>query len=493
MTTSNSSPFAACAVSNVTRESLSSISVSCVEREASERSYYPVLENLLNEFPKEAKKYSVLVESRKSSVGIPDFKVETSKNLLIGYIEAKDLGKDLDRLSKGEQEQIEKYLKEYPKLIVTNFIEFRLYENGEKVDSVLISQPITLKLKQPVLTNEPKFKGLLERFYSTIIPKVYSSKQLAELLARKTHVLRDLVREEIDLGDNETTSTEELLDAFKKTLRPDISEDDFADMYAQTVTYGLFSARLNAGEKDFNRATAYDYIPQTIPLLKRIFFLISGQNIQQHIKWQADEIAEILANTDIDKIQNEFFKQGKGRDPIIHFYETFLSEYDPKERAKRGVYYTPEPVVSYITKSIHKLLKYKFMKKDGFADNSVTVLDPAAGTLTFLANAIYLAKDELVSRYGSGSWNSLVKEHILKNFYAFEILMAPYTVGHLKIALLLKESGYEMTEQDRFKLYLTNTLDFEKVEELPLLMLAKEITDESKKAFDIKTKEPVLV
>ncbi len=459
--------------------------------DASERTYYPVLETLLTKFSPLGK---ILIESKNSPLGIPDFRVDNEKELLLGYIEAKDLGRDLDKLTPKEQEQIEGYIKEYPKLIVTNFIEFRLYEDGQEVEKVIIAESSSLKQLTNVPINEAKLLGLLERFFSFPIKRVYTAKRLAELLAKKTHLLRSLVKEEINLGDEITTSTEDLLDAFRKTLRPDISEDDFADMYAQTVTYGLFSARLNAEEKEFNRLTAYNYIPATIPLLKKIFYLISGQDIPQHIRWLSNEIAEILANTDIKKIQNEFFKQGKGRDPIIHFYETFLSEYDPKEREKRGVYYTPEPIVSYIIRSVNKLLKYKFGKTTGFADETVKVLDPAAGTLTFLANAISVAKDEYVAKYGNGGWEKLIKEHILKNFYAFELLMAPYTVGHLKISLLLKESGYEMQEDDRFKLYLTNTLDFKEIEDLPpLLSLIKEITEESKKAFEVKTKEFILV
>lgn len=460
--------------------------------DASERSYYPVLESLLKEFPESSKDYSVLIESKNTSVGIPDFKIETPKGLLIGYIEAKDLGRDLDKLNKIEQDQLKKYLKEYPKLILTNFIEFRLFENGEKVDSVIISQPITLKLKQPVLSNEPKFRALLERFFSAVIPKVYTSKQLAQLLARKTHVVRDLILEEINLEDEITTSTEELLKTFQETLRPNMPPDEFADMYAQTVTFGFFVARVNSGDKEFNRKTAYYYIPKTIPLLRKLFWIISGQDIPQHVEWQVDEIAEILANTAIQKIKDEFFVKGKGRDPIIHFYETFLAEYDPKEREKRGVYYTPEPVVSYIVRSIHKLLREKFGKADGFADPSVLVLDPAAGTLTFPAKAITVAKEEFSKKYGEGGWSRLVKEHILENFYAFELLMAPYAVGHLKISLLLQGLGYKLKENDRFPLYLTNTLEMEKIASKPPL-LAEEISKESEAAYEVKEKKPILV
>lgn len=456
--------------------------------EAVERSYYPLLENLLKEF----KNSQIIIEAKNSSVGIPDFKIETEKGLLVGYIEAKDALRDLDKLDQNEIEQIKRYSKEYPKLMVTNFIEFRLYENGSQTDSVIITQPITFKIKNPVLCNEGKFRGLLERFFSTTITEVHTAKRLSELLANKTHILKGLVKEQINLGDDKTTSTEELLFAFRKTLSPQMTEEEFSDMYAQTITFGLFTARLYSKEGVFNRKTAIDFIPHTIPLLRKIFWIISGQEIPQHIEWQVDEIAEILANTKIDKIQTEFFSEGKGRDPIVHFYETFLAQYDPKEREKRGVYYTPLSVVSYITKSIHFLLKEKFGKLDGFADSSVLVLDPAAGTLTFPAQAISLAKNEFVKKYGLGGWQEHVRDHILKDFYAFELLMAPYSVGHLKISLLLKEMGYELKEDDRFKLYLTNTLEMEKIKELEFFG-AKEIAEESEKAYEIKHNTPILV
>ena len=457
--------------------------------EAGERTYYPVLEELLKSFLEGSE---IIIEPRKSSVGIPDFKVQTKKGLLVGYVEAKDLGRDLDHLTKGEHEQIDKYRKEYPKLITTNFIEFRLYESGEKVDTVVITQPVTLKIGTPVLDNEGKAQGLFERFFSTTIQEVHSSKRLSELLAHKTRVLRGLIREEIDLTDEEETETEKLLETFKKTLKPDMTPEMFSDMYAQTITFGLFVARINSDHHEFTRHTAHLLIPPTIPLLKKVFWILSGQNVPQHIEWQVDEIAEILANTKIEKITDEFFSHGKGRDPIIHFYETFLAEYDPTQREQLGVYYTPQPVVSYITRSLHKILKNNFGKSEGFADTSVITLDPAAGTLTFPAEAITIAKQEFESAHGSGGWNSLVKTHILKNFYAFEILMAPYAVGHLKISLLLKELGYQMGQDERFELYLTNTLDMSKFQP-HRSYLEEEISRESEKAFEIKDKVPVLV
>src|SRR3989344_2498365 len=212
--------------------------------EAAERTYYPDLENLLKEY----KESQVLIEARNSSVGIPDFKVETPKGLLIGYIEAKDVGRDLDRLSGNEQDQVKRYVNEYPKLILTNFTEFRFFENHKLVDSVVVTQPVTLKLGIPALQNEEKLLGIIERFFSTTIPEVHSAKRLSELLAHKTHVLKGLVQEQINLEDNKVTSTEELFEAFRKTLSPQMTEGEFSDMYAQTITFGLFTARLHAGE-----------------------------------------------------------------------------------------------------------------------------------------------------------------------------------------------------------------------------------------------------
>src|SRR3989344_9619794 len=352
--------------------------------DAAERTYYPDLENLLKEY----KDSQILIEAKNAPIGIPDFKVETPKNLLVGYIEAKDVGRDLDRLSKEEQDQVKRYVEEYPKLILTNFTEFRFFEDHKLVDSVVITQPVTLKLGIPALQNEEKLLGILERFFSTTIPEVHSAKRLSELLAHKTRVLRGLIREEIDLTDKTETETEKLLETFKKSLKPDMTPEIFSDMYAQTITFGLFVARINSDHQEFPRHTAHSLIPHTIPLLRKVFWILSGQNVPQHIEWQVEEIAEILANTKIEKITEEFFSHGKGRDPIIHFYETFLAEYDSSQREQLGVYYTPPPVVSFITRSLHKILKKHFGKKEGFADTSVVTLDPAAGTLTFPAEAI---------------------------------------------------------------------------------------------------------
>ena len=210
------------------------------------------------------------------------------------------------------------------------------------------------------------------------------------------------------------------------------------------------------------------------------------------MEWIIDDISEILSVADINKILHQYFHEGKGKDPIVHFYETFLSEYDPKTREMRGVYYTPEPVVSYIVRSLHSILKEQFKRPDGLASNTVTVLDPAAGTLTFLAESAKLAVDEFVSKYGEGGKENFIKEHILKNFYAFELMMAPYAVGHLKMSFLLEELGYRLQKDDRVKLYLTNTLEMEELAQTELPGMVS-LSEESHLAGKVKKEQPILV
>ncbi|MCX5802148.1 MAG: N-6 DNA methylase, partial [Proteobacteria bacterium] len=308
-----------------------------------------------------------------------------------------------------------------------------------------------------------------------------------------TRFLRDEVVAE-QLVEEEKSKSGYILgfyEAFKQYLINDLSKKDFADLYSQTITYGLFAARTRS-ENTFNRKLAYDKIPQTIGILREIFSFISLGDVPQQMEWTIDDISEVLAVADVNAILHKYFHEGKGKDPIVHFYETFLAEYDPKTREKRGVYYTPEPVVSYIVRSLHHILKEHFNCPDGFASDKVTVLDPAAGTLTFLAEASKLAVEEFTSRYGTGKKEGFIKEHILKNFYAFELMMAPYAVGHLKISFLLEELGYRLKDDDRFKLYLTNTLEMEELPETQLPGMVS-LSEESHLAGKVKKEQPILV
>jgi len=280
-------------------------------------------------------------------------------------------------------------------------------------------------------------------------------------------------------------------EAFQKYLIGGLTKEAFADLYAQTVTYGLFAARTRC-ENGFNRKLAYDYIPETIGILRDVFKFISLGDLPQQMEWMVDDISAVLAVADVNNILHQFYHEGKGSDPIVHFYETFLAEYDPKERERRGVYYTPEAVVSYIVRSLNILLKERFGRADGLASGSVTVLDPAAGTLTFLAEASKLAVQEFINKYGEGGKHEFIEDHILKDFYAFELMMAPYAVGHLKMSFLLEELGYKLQKDERFKLYLTNTLEMEELEQTALPGMSS-LAEESHLAGRVKKETPILV
>ncbi|MBI5675994.1 MAG: N-6 DNA methylase [Nitrospirae bacterium] len=472
--------------------------------DAREESYYPVLKDLFEEYCSSIgkKKSHVTVLPKKTEAGNPDFRIWDGKQHITGYIEAKDPSvENLDRIE--DSEQLKRYLHTFPNLILTNFLEFRLYRNGQMIDKVLIGRPVILnKLKiTPSVEKEAELLQLFEKFFSFSIPKVYNAKTLAIELAKRTRFLKDVVALAFE-GDNaphpplnlrggEGGVIQGFYTAFKEYLISSLTEDEFSDLYAQTITYGLFAARTRS-ENGFNRKLAYDNIPQTIGILRDVFQFVSLGSLPQQMEWIIDDISEILSVTDINKILHEYFHEGKGKDPIIHFYETFLTEYDPKTRQMRGVYYTPEPVVSYIVRSLHSILKEQFNKPDGFADKNVTVLDPAAGTLTFLAETAKLAVDEFVSKFGEGGRKNFIKDHILKNFYAFELMMAPYAIGHLKMSFLLEELGYRLQKDDRVKLYLTNTLEMEELPETKLPGMSS-LSEESHLAGKVKKEQPILV
>ena len=464
--------------------------------DAREESYYATLEELFKKIAQSFGKGKIHITTlpKSTEAGNPDFRIWDGKQHIVGYIEAKaPTIENLDLIE--DSEQLKRYRKTFPNLILTNFFEFRLYRNGILVNKVLIARPfIVHKLKTiPPLEKEPDFTKLMEAFYSFSLPKVYNAKNLAIELAKRTSFLKDEVIAE-ELAEEEKTGKGFILgfyEAFRQFLISGLSKEDFADLYSQTITYGLFAARMRA-KNGFNRKLAYDNIPSTIGILRDVFRFVSLEDVPTQMEWIIDDIAEVLSVADVNKLLQDYFREGKGKDPVVHFYETFLAEYDPKTRERRGVYYTPEPVVSYIVRSLHHILKDRFGKADGMASDTVTVLDPASGTLTFLAEAAKLAVNEFTSKYGEGGKEGFIKEHILKNFYAFELMMAPYAVGHLKMSFLLEELGCSLQKDDRFKLYLTNTLDMEELEQTSLPGMAS-LSEESHLAGKVKKEQPILV
>ena len=476
--------------------------------DSTEPSFYPDLKKMLEDFLKsKGIDPNITVQPKKTKAGIPDFTIRKNKEL-IGYVEAKKMAiEDLETIENSEQ--IERYKKRLPNFILTNYFDFWLWrrdgldENkGQWIKKVRIGMPRMLKLNiPPPPQKEKEFFDLLQAFFSYYIPERKTAKSLAKELANRANLIPSQIT--YLLNNDKEEEIDRIYEAFKKYLISDLSKEDFSDIYSQTITYGLFTARLRYNKKGFNRFSAQESIPKNIQILHDTFSLISSSALPEAITPYVDDIATILAHCDIEKIKQELHRQKGGDDPLMHFYETFLAEYDPKKRKARGVYYTPLPVVSYITRSINILLKEKFNKEQGFASENVTLLDPASGTLTFPANAIKLAKEEIDKSQNAGSWQQIIKNHILKDYYAFELLMAPYIIGHLKISLLLESLGYKFNEGDtapcrsngnnHFKLFLTNTLDFEEHLQSSLPGFPHALTEESKKALEIKKEKPILV
>ena len=462
--------------------------------DAREESYYSALASFLEEFSEShrKKKVHVTILPKKTEAGNPDMRVWDGKHSQVGYVEVKPPHAKLDDIQ--ETEQLERYLATFPNLILTNLYEFRLYRNGKLVTSVLVARPfIAAKLKTvPPAEHKEEFLALLETFFQFSLPEKFTAETLATELASRTRFLRDQVIKE-ELREAKSAGGRKILgffEAFQKHLIANLKPDEFADIYAQTITYGLFAARTRSNGK-FDRRIAYDLIPKTIGILREIFQFTSFDPPEQ-LQVTVDDIAEVLAVADVKGILHDYFEKGKGSDPIYHFYETFLAAYDPAQRERRGVYYTPEPVVSYIVRSLNIILKEKFGREDGFATPSVTVLDPAAGTLTFLAEAAKLAVEEYVSKYGEGSRQKFIEDHILKHFYAFELMMAPYAAGHLKMSYLMEELGHKLSGAERFQFYLTNTLEMEDLAQTSLPGMSS-LSEESHLAGKVKKEQPILV
>jgi len=459
--------------------------------DAREESYYKALGSLMENFARSINraKTEVTILPKKTEAGNPDFRIWDGTQHIVGYVEAKrPENENLDNIE--ESEQLRRYRNAFANVILTNFFEFRLYRYNQLIDKVQIGRPFIakqLKLVPPV-ENRDKFLDLLNKFFAFSLPRKYTPKTLAEALAGRTHYLREQVLLELSRSNGKLSG---FFEAFQTHLIAGLSKEEFADIYAQTITYGLFAASTRCKE-GFNRRAAFDNIPKTIGILRDVFRFVSLGDTGPELDWIIDDIVDILSIANVKSVLHKYFIEGKGQDPIMHFYETFLAKYDPKKREQRGVYYTPREVVSYIVRSLNIILKDYFDKADGFATNSVTVLDPAAGTLTFLAEAANVAVNEFSITYGTGGVSELIKNHILGNYYAFELMMAPYAIAHLKMGFLLEELGYMLDDNERFKLYLTNTLELKELAQSNLPGMSS-LSEESHAAGKVKKETPILV
>jgi predicted helicase len=453
-----------------------------------EESFYPALKELIEEcarlFPMQTGT-GVLVLPKKTEAGIPDFRIGKNGEI-VGYIEAKP--PDANPREIEDSEQLKRYRDSLPNLILTNFLEFRLYRYGNPIDKVDVGRQFTLQSLRfpPVPEKLDLFHELLEKFFSFSTPEIQKSSDLSVELAKRTRFLEHILQEELSKENEEVTR---LFKAFQEELIDGLTKERFADLYAQTITYGLFAARMKVNN-GFKRETAWKFIPESLPLLKEIFYSMMGPHFPESLSWIVDDISQVLEKADISSILKEFKTTRWDEDPVIHFYETFLATYNPDERQRLGVYYTPLPVVSYIVRSIHGLLKDKFGKSEGLATRDVTLLDPAAGTLTFVVQAIKQVQKELEEKNKLGLITSYIEEHVLPHFHAFEILVAPYTVGHFKSSMVLEDMGYRFKHGERFQFYLTNTLEMKAPKQISFLI---DLAKEGQEAKRIKEKVPILV
>ena len=461
--------------------------------DAREESFYPTLADMLGEMARAAGKTHIHVTTlpKPTEGGNPDFRLWNGRDRIVGYIEAKQPKEErLDSIE--DSEQLKRYRSTFPNLILTNFLEFRLYRNGDLVETVRAGRPFILNAAHttPPLENQDELYGLLDRFLDFALPQTFTAESLAVELAKRTRFLRDVIGEQFDQEQDAPGALTGFFEAFQTYLIGSLTREAFADLFAQTITYGLFAARTRAGD-DFNRRAAFDNIPYTIGVLRDLFRFISLGDLPDSLAWCVDDLAEVLAVADAPGILDRYYHEGKGSDPIIHFYETFLAQYDPDERERKGVYYTPEPVVGYIVRSLHGLLKTEFDQRDGLASDGVTLLDPAAGTMTFVARAAQQAVAEFEGKYGSGGKEDFIRRHILKNFYALELMMAPYAVGHLKMSFFLEELGHRLADDERVPFYLTNTLDTEELEQTHMPFYSA-LAEESRLAAEVKKQVPIL-
>ena len=429
---------------------------------------------------------------RVAGLGAPDFKA-FYRSRKVGFIETKDLDKNLDTIL--ESEQLKKYIEGVNNLMVTNYARFILVRNGQKIFDFNLFTTSDLENARFVIPDDKieTFEEFINEFFSYKLPTIASAEELARELSRKAKLLKDVAREQLeeDLRKAENgESPSSIYDFYEgiKELIKDISIEDCADAYAQTVTYGLFLARKNC-KHTLERRNAASYIPKSVGVIKKIFINISGDAFPSDISWIIDDIVDVLNAANVGEILTKIDRRGKkDKDPIIFFYEDFLNLYEPEKRKHLGVYYTPRPVVNFIVNSVNHILKKYFDKPMGFAEDDVHVLDPAIGTGTFFWIAFLLTLGELKDAGLSGLINEKIANHILKHFYGFEILITPYVISHLKLTDVLQSWHYKFKDKDRIQVYLTNTL--EPTELHGLLPFLREITEESRIANQIKLQNP---
>jgi len=479
---------------------------------ATEHSYRPALEVLLNGLAEEV---TAINEPKRVACGAPDFIVQRGA-IAIGHLEAKDLNIDLSKLSDSNKAQQARYLKALPNLIYTNCLDWQFFRNGASIASVSIG-----KLQDTIKLDGSQFEALenlLRDFIAQRPQTITSPRVLAEMMAGKAVLIKDVLRQALEADAEQQTPLAGQYQAFSEHLIHDITTEDFADLYAETIAYGMFAARLHDTTTDnFSRQEALDLLPKSNPFLRSLFGYIAGPDLDERIRWIIDDLAEVFQAANVHKLMQGFGKLTGQSDPFLHFYETFLAAYNPAKRKARGVWYTPEAVVNFIVRAVDEVLQTEFGLSDGLADTSkitidwdtgqadkkgkpivtrkevhrVQILDPATGTGTFLAEVIKHIAPK-VKNVAEGMWSGYIERDLIPRLHGFELLMASYAMCHMKLDMMLTELGYQPSSTPpRLGVYLTNSLE-EGERDVRDLFMAQWLTREAREASTIKRQTPIM-
>ncbi len=516
---------------NIFREYVKELHAAVSLGNATEHTHRPSLQKLLESI---VDGITATNEPKRIECGAPDYAVSRKDSLTIGYVEAKDIDANLDAIEEDANratpsttngQQFKRYRESISNLLLTNYAEFRWFVDRQRHSAARLAELDTYGRPVMRIAGIAETDEMICGFLDRVPSPVANPEQLARRMARLTHLVREIVAEGFRL-DKLSPDISDLYQASKEVLVPDLTHNAFADMFAQTLAYGLFAARVNQESGEFNRHMAARYIPQSNPFIRRIFYLMSNPDLNDEpFVGFVDDLTQLLGNTDMEAVLADFGKRDIRQDPIMHFYETFLSAYDPELRERRGVYYTPEPVVTYIVRSVDWLLRERFGCPDGLADYStgayetleydgneqksvekqshrVLVLDPACGTGSFLYAVIDHIREHHHKSGNAGMWDGYVKQHLLPRLFGFELLMAPYAMAHLKLGMQLAAQDlpaesrddweYSFTSSERLGIYLTNSLE-EGEMQVPLPGPYRVIADEANAATEIKRDMPIMV
>ncbi|WP_074723854.1 type ISP restriction/modification enzyme [Flavobacterium frigoris] len=483
---------------------------------AREHSYRGDLQNLLMAILPDV---LVTNEPARVACGAPDY-VLTRKDIPLGYIEAKDIGVDLK--SKTLKEQFDRYKSGLSNLIFTDYMDFHFYKDGQFITKIAIAT-IEEGIIVPLPENFEQFNNLIQNFAEVVSQSIKSPTKLAQMMAGKARLMADVIEKSLNNDDveNKRSQLKSQMLSFQQMLIHDIDNKSFSDIYSQTIAYGMFAARYHDPTlPTFSRMEAADLIPKSNPFLRKLFQDIAGYDLDTRLVWIVDELVNIFLATDVSQIMKNFGKSTKQEDPVVHFYETFLGEYNPALRKARGVWYTPQPVVNFIVRAVDDILKTEFNLPQGLADTSKTkikkkavtqtgtgakskiveveteievhkvqILDPATGTGTFLAEVVKHIHQKFKGQ--QGFWSKYVTNDLIPRLNGFELLMASYAMAHLKMDMLLTETGYKPTDDQRFRIFLTNSL--EEAHPDTQTLFSSWLSDEADQANAIKRDAPVMV